>query len=175
MSQAPDQTALEDYEGQFEAAAVLILAASGITGYVSQQADKLPRPYTGIAVDIGPAKDQLTFLPSPPGWTGDSPPQDYYVFPATLSLVCEVPRDANAAVDPNVANFLAELRGKVRAAFRRVLNPFSDTNLPYYKVTDIRPAGAQIGFDRARNVDFCDVRFAITFEIRPDAWPAWTP
>ena len=175
MPAAPNLIVLFDFEGQFEAASVPVLAASGITGYISQQAVKLPLPYTGIAADAGPAKDQLTFLPSPPGWTGESPPQDYYVYPLNLSLLCEVPRDANGAVDPNVPTFLAELRARIRAAFMRILMPFDDTNLPYYRVTDIRPNGAQVGYDAKRNVDFVDVRFLITFEIKPDSWPAWTP
>ena len=175
MPAAPNLIVLFDFEGQFEAASVPVLAASGITGYISQQAVKLPLPYTGIAADAGPAKDQLTFLPSPPGWTGETPPQDYYVYPLNLSLLCEVPRDANGAVDPNVPTFLAELRARIRAAFMRILMPFDDTNLPYYRVTDIRPNGAQVGYDAKRNVDFVDVRFLITFVIKPDSWPAWTP
>ena len=69
---------------------------------------------------------------------------------------------------------LAEIRAMIRTMMMRVVMPFDDTTLPLYRVTDIRPNGTTTGFEPTRNIDFVSLRFAISFEIKPDSWPAWT-
>lgn len=171
---APNLTALFDFEGQFEAAAQAVMTANGITSFVSQQADKLPPISTGIGFDLGPAIDELTQIPAPTNWpTGQAAPQEYFRYTGTLEIRVEVPRDQESSSVPGVENFIGELRGKVRAAMMLTVMPFSPTNLPWLRVSDIRPNGTSTGWDQPRNVDFCSLRFAITFAIQPGAWPAW--
>ncbi len=173
---ATDLTQLFDFEGAFEDAAQVILATNGITAFISQQADKIPLIAAEIGCDIGPAIDELNQIPAPTNWPANqAPPQEYFRYVAALEFVVEVPRDQEGQViDPSsVATLLREVRGRIRAAMMRVVYPFNGTNLPLYKVTDIRPNGTTTGFEAKRNIDFCSLRFLATFEIRPDAWPAW--
>ena len=171
---AQNLTQLLDFEGQFETAAQAVRAANGITAYISEQTAQLPLLSTGISFDIAPALDQLTFLPKPSNWPANTPPpQDFFRYTATLEFRIEVPRDRNTATVPGVATLFAEFRGKIRSAFMRTMAPFNSTNLPYYEISDIRPAGALTGTEGVRNIDFCSLRFAITFAIKPTAWPAW--
>lgn len=171
---APNLPTLFDFEGQFEAAAQAVLTANGITSYLSQAKSKLPLLETAIALDVGPAIDELTQIPSPTSWPADqAPPQEYFRYPATLGLEVNVPRDDNGATLPGVTTLLSQIRGQIRAAFMRVVFPFNDSNLPYLRVSDIRPAGSLTAWRRETNVDFTSLRFAITFSIQPSAWPTW--
>ena len=174
---APDLPTLLDFEGNFETAAQAVLATAGITGYVSQQAVKLPLISTGIFADLGPALDELTELAVPSTWpAGTPPPQEYYRFTINLELRVEVPRDGNTPTPaPDVTTLLRTIRGQIRGAFLRVLFPFNDVNLPYYRVSDIKPSGTVTGFEAVRNIDFCSLRFTVTFAIQPGAWPQWLP
>lgn len=178
-SPAPDLPTLLDFEGQFEAAAQAVLATAGIVAYISQQSVKLPLINTVLAADLGPAFDELTELALPSTWPANSaPPQEYFRFTLNLEMRVEVPRDQEVPDPlnpPDVDTLLRTLRGQIRAAFLRILFPFNDTNLPYYRVSDIRPNGAITGFAPQRNIDFCSVRYLITFTIQPGAWPAWNP
>lgn len=176
---ATDLPTLLDFEGQFEDAAQAMLAASSITAYISQQAVKKVLINTGLAFDTGAAVNELTQLALPPGWpVGQQPPQEYFRFTGNLTVQIEVPRDQNAPTPaPDVGTILRTMRGQLRALMLRVNMPFTDTNLPLLRVTDIRPGGATTGFESARNIDFCTLSFAISFLIKPDSWPAypWNP
>ncbi len=166
---------LMDFEGNFEVAAQGVVVANGITGYITQTNIQADLINAGISFVAGPALDELTELPKPSWWGADDPPpQDYFRYPGTLTFRVEVPRDDNGATISGVETMLEQIRGQLRAAFMRVCEPFDATNLPLYKVSDIRPDGAAIGSSGApRNLDFCVCRFAVTFEIKPDAWPVW--
>jgi hypothetical protein len=165
---------LLDFEGQFEAAAQGVLAAIGLTSFISQQGAAMPLISTGIAFDITPAEEVFTSLPRPSNWpAGLCAPQEYFRYGATLEFRIEVPRDGNTPTIPEVATLLAQFRGMIRASFMRTVAPFNSTNLPFYEVGNIRPNGAITGWEGVRNIDFCALRFSLTFAIRPDAWPAW--
>lgn len=171
---APNIETLLDFEGQFEIATQAIMTANGITSYISEQTEQLPLLNTGIDCNIEPALDTLLQIPAPSNWPANrEPPMEYSRYVATLELRVEVPRDANAATVPGVDTLMAQIRAKVRAAMLLTVRPFTDTNLPYYVVSDIRPNGTTTGFEGVRNVDFVALRFRITFQIRPSAWPAW--
>lgn len=171
---APNLETLFDFEGQFEQAAQAVLDANGVTAFISQQAEKLPQINTGIGLDINPALDELEQIPAPNNWpVGQPPPQEYFRYTGNLEFRVEVPRDDNASAVSGVDTMMSELRGKVRAAMMRCCMPFNDSNLPYYRVSDIRPNGTTTGWEQVRNVDFCSLRFVITFAIQPSAWPAW--
>lgn len=174
---APDLPTLLDFEGQFELAAQKVMQAAGVLSFIDQQADKLPIINTGIAADLGSAFDELTQLALPSTWDPNSaPPQEYFRYTLNLELRVEVPRDQNQpSPAPIVDTMLRTIRGQIRAAMLRIFFPFNDSNVPYYRVSDIRPSGTQTGFESARNVDFCALRYVITFTIQPTAWPAWTP
>ncbi len=176
-TQATDFTELFDFETAFEKAAQSILTSAGVVSYISQQNVTRAIINTGIAVDIGPAIDELKQLTSPVGWpTDQAPPQEYFRYNLGLEFSVEVPRDQNAISPPpadGVDKLLAQIRAKIRTAMMRVLMPFDDTNLPLYRVTDIRPNGTTTGFEAVRNIDFVSLRFAITFGIQPTAWPDW--
>lgn len=171
---APNLTTLFDFEGQFETAAQAILIASGIAAYISQEAEKLPLLETGIAFDVGPAIDEPTFIPKPNNWPANTAgPQEYFRYNGALTLEVNVARDQNGATVTGVATMLSQVRAMIRAAFMRTVAPFTNSNLPYYRVTDIRPAGCTTAWRRETNVDFISLRFAITWEIQPTAWLAW--
>lgn len=167
---------LFDFEGQFEEAIQTILVASGIAAYISEQAVRLPLLNTGIGFDPGPALDVLTDIPKPTNWpAGDPPPQEYFRYPGSLEFRVEVARDANGATVAGVDTMLRQVRARIRATMMRTCVPFTAVNLPFYEIGDIRPNGTTSGraTNGVRNVDFTSVRFAITFAIRPTAWPAW--
>lgn len=165
---------LLNFEGNFEKAAQDLLVANGVVAAITQGRTNLPLVMTGIGVDVSPALDQLTILTAPTNWPpGTPPPQEYFRFPATIEFRIEIPRDKNGSSYPAALNLLGEVRGKVRSFMLRCVAPFNATNLPYYEIGDIRPAGASFGWDSTRNVDFSWMRYALTFAIRPTAWPAW--
>lgn len=165
---------LLDFETHFETAAQGVLAANGIVAFISQQGAKIPLISTGISVDVSPAFDVLTFLTKPSNWpAGRAGPQEYFRYPAQIEFRIEVPRDRNAATIVGVPNLFSQFRGLTRAAFMRCVAPFTPANLPFYDVGDIKPAGASTGWEGVRNIDFSALRFAFTFAIRGDAWPAW--
>jgi hypothetical protein len=173
---ATNLTELFDFEGQFEQAMQAILVANGITAYISEQTVKLPLLNTGIGFDVSPALDVLTDIPKPTNWPADTaPPQEYFRYTGTLEFRVEVPRDENGASVTGVNTMMSQVRATIRAAMMRCCAPFTATNLPYYEIGDIKPNGTTSGraSNGVRNVDFCSLRFVVTFEIRPTAWPAW--
>jgi hypothetical protein len=175
MPQAPNLPALLDFESQIEAATQSVLAAAGVTAFISQQAAEIPDINTGIGCDVGAAIDLLTQIPGGPTWPAGTPlPQEYFRYPASLELIVEVPRDTQGATLPGVPTMLAQIRGLVRASLLRVIMPFNDSNMPYLRVTDIKPAGTTTGTMPAKALDFCSIRFSLTFEIKPDSWPDWS-
>lgn len=178
---APNLPALLDFEGQFEVAAQQIMTANGITAYISQQNVKEELVSTGIGLDVSPAIDEQTPLSPadggpalPSNWPSGQPaPQEYFRYAGNLEFRIEVPRDGETAGIPGLANFMGECRGKIRAAMMRCVMPFTAGNLPWLRVSNIRPNGTSTGWERERNVDFCSVRFEVTWSIQPSAWPAW--
>ena len=182
---AQDLTELFDFETAFETAAQTILTDAGIVAYISQQNVTKALISTGIGFDLGPAIDELASLDPAagypalqPSWPANqAPPQEYFRYTAGLEFSVEVPRDQNQitpAPADGVDQLLAQIRAKIRTAMMRVMFPFNDTNLPLYRVTDIRPNGTTTGFEAVRNIDFVSLRFSLTFQIKPSAWPAWT-
>lgn len=165
---------LYDFEGQFEGAAQNILAAAEIVSFISQQKKQLPLINTGVAFEVGPALNQLTFLPLASGQTNPVE-QEYFRYTGTLDLRVEVARDTARSPSTAVDTFLAQIRGMIRGLFMRSQWPFQDSNLPYYRVSDIIPAGTVTGYDSVRNTDAVNLRFTITFAIQPTAWPAGFP
>ncbi len=173
---APSLPALYDFETQFESAAQAILLNSGIDAYISESQVKLPLINTGISLELGPALDQLTQLPLATGQTPGTNYQEYFRYTAQLVLEVNVNRDTQIPPGKSgVLTFLAQIRGMIRGTFLKSQWPFQNSNLPYYRVSDIRPNGTTMGYDRNRNVDTVILRFAITFAIQPSAWPAGFP
>lgn len=165
---------LLDFEGHFESAAQAIMVASGIAAYISENATQLPLTNTGIDANVEPALDTLLQIPAPSNWPANrEPPMEYSRYQLGLEFRVEVQRDNNAATVPGVDTLLAQVRAKIRANMLLTVRPFNPTNLPYYVVSDIRPLGTTTGYESVRNIDFVSLRFRITFQIRPDAWPAW--
>jgi hypothetical protein len=172
---APSLAALYDFESQFERAAQDVLEGSGIAGFITAQGEKLPTINTGVSFETGPALDQLTFLPLA---SGQVPPayQEYFRYTGNLDLEVSVNRDTvRQPTDTGVTTFLGEVRGRIRSTFLKSIWPFDDSNLPYLRVSDIRPNGTTIGFNQALNVDTQVLRFVITFAIQPSAWPVGFP
>jgi len=171
MALAANFVELFDFETHFEAAAQTILDTAGVNAFISRQTDKLPLINTGVVFSVGPAIDELTFLPLDSGQSLP-PSQEYFRYVGSLELRLEIERDTQKP--PNsagVSSFFAEARSLIRKAFRRSQWPFDDTNLEFYRVSNIRPNGGTEGFDQSRNVDSLILRFEITFAIMQDAWP----
>lgn len=165
---------LYDFEGQFESAAQAVLVDSSIVSFISHTKKQLPLINTGIGFQVGPALDQLTFLPLAPGQTNPVE-QEYFRYTGVLELNISVARDTARSPTTDVTNFLDQIRGLVRAAFMRSQWPFQDSNLPLLRVSDIQPAGTTTGFNQVRNSDEVSLRFTVTFAIQPTAWPVGFP
>ena len=173
---APSLAALYDFETQFEDAAQAILISQGIDAYISEWQGALPLVNTGLSFEVGPATSDLTFLPLASGQSATRPYQDYFRYTGNLDVEVRVNRDVEMGPsEAGVTSFLAQVRGMIRATFMKSQWPFYNTNLPYYRVSDIRPNGTTSGFDKERNVDTVILRFAITFAIQPSAWPSGFP
>ncbi len=172
---APNLTALFDFEGQFEKAAEGILAAVLIECYKTGDDQPLPPFNALVAFDLGPAiEGEFAQLKKPASWPdGMAPPQEYRRYNATLEFRVQVPRDDREPTIAGVDSMLSQVRGKLREVMMQCVRPFNEINLPYYKVSRIRPDGASSGESKDANADRAFIRFALTFEIRPSAWPAW--
>jgi hypothetical protein len=172
---APNWETLYDFEGQFEAAANGILAAVLINAYVSGQDEQMPLLKTAIPFDVGPAlENKVAPLAKPAGWPADQDfPREYFIYSATLEYRVEVPRDDRQPTVAGVSSMLSQIRGKLREVMMRCVRPFNESNLPYYKVIRIRPNGASTGVNSTGNADVVFLRYDLSFEIRPSAWPAW--
>lgn len=171
---APSLATLFDFEGQFEDAAQAVLLSEGIVAFVSESKKQLPLINTGVDFQVGPAIDNPTFLPLASGQT-QPVEQEYFRYTGVLECQAEVARDTARSPTADVSTFLAQVRGMIRGAFMRSQWPFQDSNLPYYRVSDIQPAGSVTGFNQARNTDMASLRFTITFAIQPTAWPTGFP
>lgn len=171
---ASDLAELFDFEGAFESAAQAVLESSGINAFISQSKGQLPLINTGVNFTTGAAIDNLTFLPLASGQTTPQE-QEYFRYTGTLELTIDVARDTARSPTDDVATFLAQITGLIRAAFMRSQWPFQDSNLPLYRVSDIMPAGTIRGFNQVRNSDTVSLRFTITFAIQPTAWPSGFP
>ncbi len=171
---APNLSALLDFEGQFESAAQAILQSSGINAFVSQNAAQLPLINAGVNFDLGAALDELTILPK--GGQAAATEQDFFRYTGNLVIQMSVDRDTSRQPDQSgVQTFLAQARALIRAAFMQSQWPFDDTNLPYCRVSQIRPMGTTSGYNQPRNCDLISLRFEITFAIQPSAWPTGFP
>ena len=173
---APNLAALFDFEGQFETAAQGILANVLINAYASGQDENMPLMHTRIAFDVGPADEgKFAQLDKPAGWPdGMAAPQEYFIYSAALEYTVSVPRDDRQPTIAGVTSMLAQIRGQLREAMMQCVRPFNEVNLPYLKVSRIRPNGSstQPG-PEGKNTDLVFVRYDIKFEIRRNAWPAW--
>lgn len=170
---APSLAALLDFESQFESAAQAILASSGINAFISQHEAKLPPIATGISFDVGSAFDELTILPL--GGQTVQQQQDFFRYQGSLTVEVSVSRDTSPDPANGAASFLGQVRALVRAAFMQSQWPFQDSNLPWLRVSQIRPDGTTSGFQQVRNVDIVSLRFAVDYAIQPSAWPAGFP
>jgi hypothetical protein len=175
MPVAPSFEKLFDFETNFEAAGQALLAATGVTAFISQQTQQLFRGrdvYTGIGLDMGPALDELMQLVAPPGWPDDhEPPAEFFRYDASFEFRIAVKRDKNQTPDPAVDSLMAWVRGRIRANMMMTCAPFNPTNLPYYRVSVVRPNGSSWGYEGARNVDFQNLRWAIRFAILKESFP----
>lgn len=173
---AANLTELFDFEGQFERAATGILRAVMIDAYSMGHDEQLPQDMCAVRFDVGAAtENKFAQLTKPDSWPADAvPPQEYFIYSATLEFRVKVPRDDPEPATAGVNSKLAEVRGKLRANMMKCVDPFRSSNLPYYKVDRIRPTGTETGpGDAHANSDVTVLRYEITFEIRKTAWPAW--
>ncbi len=85
----------------------------------------------------------------------------------TVSVVTTRPND-NARMDP--------LHGLMRAIARYTFSPqakvFTTSNLPYFEILEILPAGMRPQMQENKEQDISVLQFAVKFAVRNDAWPA---
>lgn len=163
--------ALYDFEGNFEIAAQAVVVSAGLVAYIQAVQSRMDLVYAGISFDAGAALDELIETPKPAGWGDDPPPQEYFHYDGTLDFRVSVPRDKNQAPNPDVESLMSFYRARIRNFFRLSCSPFTAINLPYYRVSSIRPQGGSHGYEAQRNLDFQNMRFAVRWQIAPDAWP----
>lgn len=174
---APSLEVLFNFEGNFETVGQTVLANSGVVSFISQQQVQLFKGrdiYTGVGLDLGGAIDELAQIPKPGNWpVGMEPPVEFFRYDAQMVFRVAVKRDKNSSPDPNVDTLFAYVRSKIRNAMMLCCAPFNGTSLPYYAVSNLRPAGSTWGYETARNIDFQEMRWALRFAINRSAWPAW--
>lgn len=155
--------ALHDFEGQFSVAAREILVAGG---FPAARADgdpsKKPDEVTATKFVVGESTGERAF-------TAENKPV-YSTYLGSLEVLITRRRDDNeeVAVD-GINRRLGQSIAKIRALFLESEEPFTAAALPYYRVTDIKPAAPDYAFED--RIDVVVLSWDITFSIAPDAWP----
>lgn len=158
------------FADQFSLAAGDILAAGGFANpYARGSSDAITDTATLVRFDTGAATGAVALIPRGP-YRGRA---EYCQFAGSLAVQRTRPRRDNDTV-ADVTGIQRELgrdAGKIAALFIRARLPFTEANLPWLEVSDIRLQGVEFGFDDKHKLDGVTLTWAITFAIRLSAWP----
>lgn len=158
------------FSDQFSIAAGEILAAAGFTNPYSRGGSAaITDTATFVRFDLGGATGAVCLIPRGP-YRGRS---EFCQFTGALAVQRTRPRKANATVE-DIAGIQRELgrdAGKIAALFLRARLPFTEENLPWLEVSEIRPQGVEFGVDEDRKLDGVTLTWSVTFAIRLSAWP----
>lgn len=158
---ATDLNDLNNFEYHFETAAATFLNTdTGIDVFRTVIEDNLTAPRLEIQMYVDAAMDP--FAPRNGGASSTS--QDYRAFTGVFQ--CRVITDNATGGAANHDTY----RSKVRTSLMRTASNWGSSNLPYYDVKKLMPAGTDYEVDGDMNVT--QLMYEITFEIRDDAWPA---
>ncbi|MBC7367569.1 MAG: hypothetical protein H7343_12310 [Undibacterium sp.] len=164
---------LFDYRTQFVQAARQILSAGGIAAAMPGDGDQqIPRTYNSLDFAVGGADASRKI----PVALGGGRYREYGRFTGTLTLMVCVPiEEVQAAGDQLTVEHLRELdriTSTARVLFMEHLEPFSATLLPNLDVQALVPIEPDERPEEAREVNTARLRWRLTFELRPNAWPS---
>lgn len=163
---ADSVTELLDYEFNFEDAAKTFFEASAPSGYQvvhSLSETNLQTPRYEIRLEVGDAEHPIDTRRG-----GANPSnQDFVRWSATF--YCRVITDNAVGQSEGVQGHT-----KARAIARKIMlsseGNWNGTDLPYYRLLEIRPMACIYLTEMDFNVT--EMTWDIKFEIKPDAWPS---
>ena len=154
---------LLDFEEQFEAAALAVIAGAAIPALVAKSAEEPAELNCAVNFIPGAATGSRQLVAGRQEY-------DRYVGVLELEVSGTRPFDAGSET-AGVSTRLAEVRAKLRNLFRESQWPFNDDNLPFYRVSRLQPDGTVNGIIEATMQDTVLLRFKVEFGIQPGAWP----
>jgi len=160
---APNLETLYDFETNIESAAKTFLeTATGLSAsslYASLDQDTYTLPRITINYEDSGAIDPFDLKPD------DSGDLEYLKFNGTLqiSIITDASQD-------NTASNHRTIRGKVRGAMMISGDNWTASNLPYYDINYMRPAGTS--FDVDGDLAVSVLTYQINVVIRNDAFPS---
>lgn len=175
---APTLDALNDFEGQLEAAARAVLKLAGLTVLdpvvyrdpTSEEPLVIPDDGVWPEVDIGGSNGGLGF--KAPGGSED----EWNEFEGTLRVSGSVPFTAPATTggqpDLRFLQTLRTRRAKCRTLFMQSRTPFPAELLPWLDILLLQPLAPQKRPDQARGVNTFILDWRLRFCIRSTAWPS---
>ena len=155
---AADIPTIYKFEDNIETAVVLILAAlsPAITAKKQRSDDTRATPFSSVQFQTGEANPDHEYT-CPDGKVRDV----NYSGTLAISIVTDRNRNASSHVT---------LVSQVRAAFSH-RDLFTSSNLPYYKLWNIRPTGTSFGITEDDKQDITTLTWDVGFEILTTAWP----
>lgn len=166
---APNNKILTNFEENIEKATLAAITAANIAGMRSTQEGEQPNFGVGIEFTLGAATGTMHRRPSPA-----SPPRmEYSEYVGVLEVQLKANRPTvGASTVAGIDTAFGVALGSLRELFMESEWPLNDTNLPYYRLSLLRPAGTPRGVTQGTEQDIATLRFDVKFCIRPDAWPA---
>lgn len=162
---APDTKAIYNFKGNFDKATCQVLSAAGCDALFLERGLKLLKLSGRIELtfDLGEALNTHTL---PDG----SQVYDYYNGRLRLRVLT-ARRQSASFPETGVREIHDQMVCGILDALEERKGPFTEVNLPWYKVNTIRPLGTRSDFNVIDFEDFTDVDFALEFGIRSTAWP----
>lgn len=156
---AADIPTIYKFEDNIETAVVAILAAltSPITAKKQRSDDTRSTPFSSVQFTTGEANPGHEYA-CPDGKDRD------VNYSGALSITIYTDRNRNASSHVTLVS-------QIRAAFSH-RDLFTTTNLPYYRIWNIRPTGTSLGVTEDDKIDVTTLSWEVGFEILTTAWPA---
>lgn len=169
---APSIFDLLDFESPIEDGCKSVLQ-----GVIAGISPALPSIQVNVSRDSDTSETpryDLTFETGEPilqyGAIGQATPKQIpvaYVGRLRVMVVTTRPND-NARIDP----LHGLMRAIARYAFSAQAKAFNQTNLPYFEILEMLPAGMKAQLQENKEQDISALEFSVKFAVRNDAWPA---
>lgn len=162
---APNLETVFNYEEAFEAAAAAVVATAGVAADTARSTRTVAKTRVAVEFEYGGAE-------SP---TIQTQPDRYQQHTGTLRVHVITERDQNprneieVPLTETIRTLHASYVSRVRAALTRSA---LDSQLAYYQLVRLRPAGTTRSYEVERYDDRTVEEYDVLFGIRADAWPA---
>jgi hypothetical protein len=156
----PNIETLLAYEDSIEPAWIRLIADAGINAYPEFSSVVKATPYVDVQLtDVVPTAHRHPFANGEmvvDAWTG--------------SLKCTV----NTLRQKN-SDRQTFILGSIRVIAMRYRHEFPRALVPWHSVQLTKETALGRGADRENDIDWSEIRFALHFSVRPDAWPYALP